>query len=1037
MLRTLLVTLLSTLCFTTTQAQQQLHPTSVQTVKKSAVHAVAADYDCATTGNETVVAHAPVGPHAYRSGAGEVIGDSDYDLQSNYGMCRRLARDPNNGNVYAAWTMSHTGGGGDRGTGFNVMKDGAWGELPADRLESVRVGWPNLGVVTTGDNAGRIFSITHSGDSGMHFVYSDDEGATWNDISAGLEADDPSGVWPRVATDGENIHVIISRTDGEGSGLVNGIKYIRSTDGGDTWDTARDIEDLYLYTGDANADSYFIDAKDGVVAIAIGSVVSPVLMIKSPNNGLDWQFTVVRNTNNPLLDDSYDLEYGRKSGGSHSLVIDDSGKVHLWYDVMVSSQPAANMADGSYFPFPDAAGIEYWNEDMTEPMLIGETVRQDYDQDGTTQLAEGVEYGSYGASIVSQVSAGIDADGNLYAAYSSQDDGAYELPERQFRDVYLIKSTDGGATWEGPYNVSDSDTSEDVYPSIARNVDGVVRVLWQSDNLTGTAIQNSNSEGHADFTLNEYRYLEVPVEDIVSPEAPVNTEPELYLLSIPTSALEGCEPTFADNFYPDIFCFDYPDGEIFDVALEGTVDINTPNEADPTGSNWLFVATDADGNVESTDFATSFDPAVAPDITVFAETDPPTIYGEPVEFFEIDGQTFFESLFDLFSTVEVVEGTPYEDLGAEVLGDGSFFGCDPVLTVDIPQELLDGTAGVGEYTVTYTAVSHNGLEADPVTRTVVVIASDLNAPIITLYDDAGEELADGSTVTIEAGSGAWDGVDYIGYDAVDGLIDVTVGGDAVDTETLGTYTVVYSATDAAGNSTEMTVIVEVVDNTPPVIGITPATLPLNSATDAFNCGDEYYFDFNADGQLILFKPDGPDGNTDPDVAATITAFDGYDGNITENITYTITNSAGETIDGNQICTLVGDTYTVVFAVSDNSGNETVRDNPANPLLQPLTIIVVGCDGGDSVNCISGITENTLGAVDMYPNPIKNTLNVNLESLNGEISLEIYNVTGQVVSATQTTGNSIATVDFATHASGVYFVKVTTTEGSFTKRVVVE
>ncbi|MGB1204791.1 MAG: T9SS type A sorting domain-containing protein [Chitinophagales bacterium] len=1036
MLRTLLVTLLGTLCFNMQAQQQHILPTSVQTVKKSAVHAVAADRDCAITGNETIAAHAPASSNAYRSGAGEVIGDSDYDLQSNYGMCRRLAMDPNNGNVYAAWTMSHTGGGDDRGSGFNTMKAGAWGEIPADRLENVRVGWPNLGVTETG----RVFSITHSGAEGMHFVYSDDEGATWNNISAGLEADDASGVWPRAAVDGQNIHVIISRTDGEGSGLVNGIKYIRSKDNGDTWETARDIEDLFLYVGDMNADSYSIDAKDGVVAMAVGSVLSPVVLIKSLDNGDNWDISVVQNTNNPLLDDSYDLDYGRKSGGSHSVIIDDSGKVHMWYDVMISSQPIENMADGSFFPFPDAAGIEYWNEDMDGPMLIGQTVRQDYDQDGNTKLADEVEYGSYGASMVSQVSAGIDGDGNLYAAYASQDDGAYEVdnPLRQYRDVYLIKSTDGGATWVGPYNVSDSDETEDVYPSIARMVDDKVRVLWQSDNLTGTGIQNANGEGHADLTNNEYRYVEVAIEDIVTPETPVNTEPELYLLSIPTAALEGCQPNFVDDFYPDIFCFDYPDGELFDVALEGTVDISTPNEADPTGSNWLFVATDMDGNVESTDFADSFDPAVAPDITVFAETDPPVIYGEPVDFFDIDGTTYYETLFDLFATVEVVQGTSYEDLGAEVRGDGTNFGCEPVLSVDIPGGLIDGTASIGEYTVTYTAVSHTGLEAEAVIRTVVVIASDLNAPTITLYDEEGEELADGSTVTIEAGSGAWDGVDYVGYDAVDGLVDVVIGGDAVDTETLGTYTVVYSATDAAGNSTETTVVVEVVDNTAPVIGITPATLPLNSATAAFNCGDDYYFDFNADGQLILFKPDGPDGNTDPDVAATITAFDGYDGNITSNVTYTITNSAGNEIEGNEICTGISDTYTVVFAVSDNSGNETVRDNPANPLLQPLTIIVVGCNTGDTVACIgTGITENTLGTVDMYPNPIKNTLNVNLESLTGEISLEVYNVTGQVVSATQTTGNSIATLDFATQASGVYFVKVTTNEGSFTKRVVVE
>mgnify|MGYP006259878397 FL=1 len=169
-----------------------------------------------------------------------------------------------------------------------------------------------------------------------------------------------------------------------------------------------------------------------------------------------------------------------------------------------------------------------------------------------------------------------------------------------------------------------------------------------------------------------------------------------------------------------------------------------------------------------------------------------------------------------------------------------------------------------------------------------MVGSDLNAPVIYLIDDAGNITAGNLSETIEAGSGAWEDDGFIGVDDIDGLVDVTVSG-TVDTETLGTYEVTYTATDAAGNETTVVRTVEVVDTTPPVIGLTPATLPLNAATPAFNCGDQYYFEFNAEGQLVLLKPDGIDANTDPDIAVTVTAFDGYDGNITDQIEYTVTD----------------------------------------------------------------------------------------------------------------------------------------------------
>ena len=124
--------------------------------------------------------------------------------------------------------------------------------------------------------------------------------------------------------------------------------------------------------------------------------------------------------------------------------------------------------------------------------------------------------------------------------------------------------------------------------------------------------------------------------------------------------------------------------------------------------------------------------------------------------------------------------------------------------------MLDGTAEIGSYTVTYSGIDNVGNPAEDVVRVVNVVGSDLNAPVIYLIDDAGNITAGNLSETIEAGSGAWEDDGFIGVEDIDGLVDVTVSG-TVDTETLGTYEVTYTATDAAGNETTVVRTVEVVD----------------------------------------------------------------------------------------------------------------------------------------------------------------------------------------------------------------------------------
>lgn len=143
--------------------------------------------------------------------------------------------------------------------------------------------------------------------------------------------------------------------------------------------------------------------------------------------------------------------------------------------------------------------------------------------------------------------------------------------------------------------------------------------------------------------------------------------------------------------------------------------------------------------------------------------------------------------------ITVLSGITYRDRGAR-----AFDGVDG--SVDANGSGSVDTSTLGTYTITYTATDLSGNSATE-TRTVTVVENtDTTGPVITLRGDSSLTLAEGTTYT-ESGARA--------RDAVDGRVDVTISG-TVDTSTLGTYTVTYTATDETANSTTATRTVSVV-----------------------------------------------------------------------------------------------------------------------------------------------------------------------------------------------------------------------------------
>jgi len=210
----------------------------------------------------------------------------------------------------------------------------------------------------------------------------------------------------------------------------------------------------------------------------------------------------------------------------------------------------------------------------------------------------------------------------------------------------------------------------------------------------------------------------------------------------------------------------------------------------------------------------------------------------------------------------------------------------------------------GEYTITLEVMDDDGEVGRTSVTVTVNTPTDTTAPVITLNGESNVTLTVGDAY-IDAGATA--------VDDRDGNVSVTTAG-SVDTNTVGIYTITYTATDAAGNSataSRTVTVTEAADNTKPTItllGQNPVTLTV---------GDRY---------------------TD----AGATANDDRDGNITANIQTT-----------SNVDTTVAGTYTVTYNVSDAAGNVAdtvtrtvvVEDNTPVPVIDDnFTIDVTKIDG---------------------------------------------------------------------------------------------
>jgi hypothetical protein len=437
------------------------------------------------------------------------IGNTGYQLQTNRSVRNGLVQNSDGTQSAAFIYSSVTSSWPDRGTGYNYNNGSGWGAQPTVRIETVRTGWGEIAV--TSDNAEHV--ISHSPPNIMYDHRPVKGTGNWTETTI-PSAISQGNLWPRMVSGGANgmsLHAISITAPVANSGaMFNGqdgaLCYARSTDGGATWSTfaVNTLHDSAAGFSGMGGDNYAIDARGDVVAYTFGDFNTSWTLMKSTDNGSTWTKTTIKSFPIPYYTSQITDTNGDQVGdtiwasdGSLDVVIDNNNQCHVFSGRMrvLCTDTATGL---SYFPVTD--GMWYWNEGMgaNGPVVI--TGAEDIDQSGTLDLptpqtSGDFPFGIYITSMASHPSASVNStSGDLWLLYDAVIEGTDNGSGYAYRNVYGMKSTDGGTTWSTPQRYNPDPFGEQVYPTSPGHFTGAcLPFYFQNDASVGHGFNNQPS----------------------------------------------------------------------------------------------------------------------------------------------------------------------------------------------------------------------------------------------------------------------------------------------------------------------------------------------------------------------------------------------------------------------------------------------------------------------------------------------------------------------------------------------------------------
>ena len=386
--------------------------------------------------------------------------------------------------------------------------------------------------------SGNEYTLTHNG-SGAGVLSKRTKGTgAWTAYTPVGGTSPGTDVWWRMATGGANGNTVHAIVNSQGSGTTailgqNGpLTYSRSQDGGMTWDIQHAVLpgcDSSFYAG-FSAENYSIDCSGNTVVIAVADLMCDVAMWKSTDNGTTWTKTIIEaapiaayNTAAdyaPLISDVDGDGVGDtilSNAGDINVTLDNNGMVHATWSLMrcLDNDTTAGTSLGVFLT---TSGIMYWNEGMSAPAEVAGLVDENGDGTFTLPVGDGTNlpfgrYGNGGLTIHPQI--GFDGNNNVFLVYSAVSEITDTINyNAALRHIFLTYSTDMGVNWSTPEDLvpsaaqgGDGEYQEGVWPSIAKNNDNHVHIVYQRDPCPEYFVNNTSVYGPQNTSTNDIIYV--------------------------------------------------------------------------------------------------------------------------------------------------------------------------------------------------------------------------------------------------------------------------------------------------------------------------------------------------------------------------------------------------------------------------------------------------------------------------------------------------------------------------------------------------
>jgi len=520
----------------------QLKPAKIDS-KYSNLKATRAMSAVQETMNFSTATNPSVAPVPSKSINEKQIGTTRYDLQSNGSIQNRIL-------LYSDGTIGATFNFGtteinfpERGTGYNYSSDGGttWDALPTTRIETERSGWPSYAELGAGE-----IVVTHNATTGLlvskRAVKGTGAWTTTTLIGPMSTGSTTALIWPRMITSGNTIHIIACTDQATApaiwkyQGLALALVYIRSTDGGTTWeppvilpgmDSASIVNNVTL---GFEGDSYGWAAPKGdTIAFVVGNSWQNVFVMKSFDGGTNWTKIPVYNL--PAIT-SFPTPIIPTTDGNYAIALDKTGKAHVAMGRLRYSKSSGlidSIGYSSFYPVTD--GLVYWNEDMpvldstrmgTLDSLInhGQLIATmiDYNANGTIDLpsvATGTwPFGTYYASLTSMPSMTFDDAGDLYVSYSScREDLLTADALMIYRHYYITKLAVDSVNWANPIDLTGNVIhayDECIFGSMSYTTNNKIHMVYQADPVPGLAVRGDKTP----YDDNQIFYVNIDKSDI-------------------------------------------------------------------------------------------------------------------------------------------------------------------------------------------------------------------------------------------------------------------------------------------------------------------------------------------------------------------------------------------------------------------------------------------------------------------------------------------------------------------------------------------